>query len=181
MTETGSHRSIGIGEAARYAWTLLPHAPTPMRCKRRYGERYHGWYHRKRRPQSCLHLARAIRPIASWMCALALSRRASIQPCALAMRPGDDALDFTFDEIGGGPLVYISLGTMSNVHPLFFRSACEAFAGYPARFILAVGQQASVADLGPITAHFAVRRYALPLALLQRTGIHHAWRHDQRA
>ena len=69
----------------------------------------------------------------------------SIDP---AMRAGDDPLDFAFDGIDGidgiddGLLVYISLGTISNVNPLFYRTAFEAFeafGGCPARFILAVG------------------------------------------
>ncbi len=60
------------------------------------------------------------------------------------------------------------------MNPLFYRTAFEAFeafGGCPARFILAVGRQIDLADLGPIPTNFVVCRYAPQLAILQRAHV----------
>jgi MGT family glycosyltransferase len=164
----GSQRSIGVGELARYVWTALPHASALMRWKRRMARRYGKDVVGGITEYGDLNLvftSREFHPPNRFVDERFRFVGPSIDP---AMRAGDDALDVDFDELGDGPLVYISLGTISNVNPQFYRTAFEAFGGYPARFILAAGRQTNLAGLGPIPANFVVRQYAPQLAILQR-------------
>jgi hypothetical protein len=164
----GSQRSIGGGEMARYIWTALPHVPALMRWKRRmiqqYGKDVVGGI-TEYGDLNLVFTSREFHPPNRFVDKRFRFVGPSIDP---AMRAGDDALDFASDEMGDGPLVYISLGTISNVNPLFYRMAFEAFGGYPARFILAAGRQTDLVGLGPIPANFVVRQYAPQLAILQR-------------
>ena len=164
----GSQRSVGVGEMARYIWTALPHVPALMRWKRRMTRRYGKGVVGGITEYGDLNLvftSREFHPPNRFVDERFCFVGPSIDP---AMRAGDDALDFAFNTIGDGPVVYLSLGTISNVNPLFYRTAFEAFGGYPARFILAAGQRTDLADLGPIPANFVVRQYAPQLAILQR-------------
>src|SRR5262245_29186569 len=164
----GSQRSVGAAEMARYIWTALPHVPALMRWKRRMARRYGKGAVGGITEYGDLNLvftSREFHPPNRFVDERFRFVGASIDPTA---RAGDDALDLAFDESGDGSLVYISLGTISNVNPRFYRTAFEAFGDYPARFILAAGQQTDLADLGPIPANFVVLRYAPQLAALQR-------------
>lgn len=76
-----------------------------------------------------------------------------------------------FDLAGQGPIVYISLGTIHSSHTLFFRTCFEAFAEYPARFILSVGEQTKLNELGPIPANFLVRPSVPQLDILHHTDV----------
>jgi MGT family glycosyltransferase len=164
----GSQRSIGAGELARYVWTALPHVPELMRWKRRMARRYGKDVVGGITEYGDLNLvftSREFHPPNRFVD----ERFRFVGPSIdLTMRAGDDAFDSTFDGIGDGPLVYISLGTISNVNPLFYRTAFEAFGGYPARFVLAAGRRTGLADLEPIPANFVVRQYAPQLEILQR-------------
>ena len=53
-------------------------------------------------------------------------------------------------EIPRQPLVYISLGTVVNDQPSFYRQCIAALADSPCRVILSVGEQVSPADLGAL-------------------------------
>jgi MGT family glycosyltransferase len=79
--------------------------------------------------------------------------------------------DFPFEALGQGPLVYISLGTIHSTHTAFYRSCFEAFADHPAQFILSVGKQTNIQELGPIPANFIVRPSVPQLEILERTDI----------
>jgi MGT family glycosyltransferase len=79
--------------------------------------------------------------------------------------------DFPFEALWQGPLVYISLGTIHSTHTAFYRMCFEAFADHPGQFILSVGKQTSLAELGPIPANFIVRPSVPQLEILQRAEI----------
>jgi len=164
----GSQRSIGLGEIARYIWTALPHAAALMswkrRMTRRYGKNIVGGI-TEYGDLNLVFTSREFHPPKRFVDERFRLVGPSIDP---ATRAGDLALDFPFDEMGGGAVVYISLGTISNVNPAFYRTAFEAFGGYPARFILAAGQHTNTAQLGAIPATFTVRPYAPQLEILQR-------------
>jgi MGT family glycosyltransferase len=79
--------------------------------------------------------------------------------------------DFPFEALGQQPVVYISLGTIHSTHTAFYRTCFEAFADHPAQFVVSVGKQTNIQELGPIPENFVVRASVPQLEILQRTDI----------
>src|SRR5690606_33072667 len=79
--------------------------------------------------------------------------------------------DFPFEQLSDGKKVYISLGTINHLDFAFYQAAFAAFAGYPAQFILSVGKNTNLADLGDIPANFIVRNYVPQLEVLQQVDV----------
>ena len=81
--------------------------------------------------------------------------------------------NFPWDELGADPLVYISLGTVFNNRPEFFRACMEAFGGQPLRVVMSVGRRVDLAALGPAPANFLLAAYVpVPIAkLLARSAL----------
>ncbi|MEM8857126.1 MAG: macrolide family glycosyltransferase [Chloroflexota bacterium] len=75
---------------------------------------------------------------------------------------------FLFDQLSEGKKVYISLGTINHLNTSFYQAAFEAFADYPAQFILSAGKNTDLASLGPIPQNFMVQHYVPQLDLLQK-------------
>ncbi len=80
----------------------------------------------------------------------------------------DEAL---FAELGEEPLVYVSLGTLFNARPDFFRACLEAFAGSHFRLLLSIGDKLDPDALGPLPANAVVRRSVPQLAVLSRARL----------
>ena len=74
---------------------------------------------------------------------------------------------FPFEELRQKPIVYLSLGTVHHTHTAFYHTCFQAFAEFPAQFILSAGRQAKMVDLGPIPANFIVRPSVPQLDVLQ--------------
>src|SRR3989442_8875280 len=87
---------------------------------------------------------------------------------ALRDEPGSD---FVASGLPSGPLIYVSLGTLFNQRPDFFRAAIEAFADRPEPLVLSVGNAVDIAALGPLRPNVFVRRFVPQLALLQRAAL----------
>ncbi len=83
-----------------------------------------------------------------------------------AIDPAAAAEPLPFDLPGRGPLVYISLGTIHNRAEPFYRQCFEAFADYPARFVLSAGKETDLPALGEIPPNFVVRPSVPQLAVL---------------
>ncbi len=64
------------------------------------------------------------------------------------------------------PTVYISLGSVDNQHPDFYRRCLAAFSGAPYRVILSVGERTDVSALGDIPANCIVAPHVDQLAVL---------------
>ena len=79
------------------------------------------------------------------------------------MRDGD----FPFYALGQRPAIYISLGTVHSTRSEFYRQCFEAFAGYPAQFILSAGTHTDMKELGAIPPNFIVRPFVPQLEVLQ--------------
>ena len=81
--------------------------------------------------------------------------------------------NFPWDELGADPLVYISLGTVFNNRPEFFRACMEAFGGQPLRVVMSAGRRVDLAALGPAPANFLLAAYVpVPIAkLLARSAL----------
>jgi MGT family glycosyltransferase len=84
-----------------------------------------------------------------------------------AINPQLHTDDFPFDALRQKPVVYLSLGTVHHTHTALYRTCFEAFAEFPAQFILSAGRQASTAELGSIPANFIVRPFVPQLDVLQ--------------
>ncbi|HEX8437767.1 macrolide family glycosyltransferase [Archangium sp.] len=88
-----------------------------------------------------------------------------------SIRPRGDAGDFPFAHLAGGPTLYISLGTIFNNWPEFYRMCFAAFGGTPWRVVLATGHAVNAAELGPIPDNFLVRPSVPQLEVLERTDV----------
>ena len=71
----------------------------------------------------------------------------------------------------GRKKIYISLGTVYNGNPRFYRSVIEAFAGHPAQVILSIGRQMALRDIGDVPDNFIVRPHVPQLKLLQHVDL----------
>ncbi|QGK69982.1 hypothetical protein GIY23_11020 [Allosaccharopolyspora coralli] len=69
------------------------------------------------------------------------------------------------------PLLYISLGTLFNDRPEFYRMCFEAFADSPWQVAISVGQSVAPSDLGEIPTNVEVRQYFPQLAVLERASV----------
>jgi MGT family glycosyltransferase len=63
------------------------------------------------------------------------------------------------------------LGTINNQNHDFYRMCFEAFADYPAQFILSAGQRTDLKALGTPPANFLVRNFVPQLDVLQRVEV----------
>jgi hypothetical protein len=75
---------------------------------------------------------------------------------------------FPFEQLQDGPKVYISLGTVNHLDLAFYQAVFTAFAHYPAQFILSVGKNTDIEQLGSIPDNFIVCNYVPQLDILQR-------------
>ena len=67
----------------------------------------------------------------------------------------------------GRKTVYISLGTVNNQHPDFYRNCLAAFRDTGYRVIMAVGGETDVESLGAIPANFEVAPFVDQMAVLE--------------
>ena len=69
------------------------------------------------------------------------------------------------------PTVYVSLGTVDNRHPDFYRNCLAAFADAPYRVILSVGERTDIAALGNIPANCTVAPRVDQMAVLAASDV----------
>ena len=72
---------------------------------------------------------------------------------------------------GESPLVYVSLGTLFNVDPTFFRDCFAAFADMDVRVIMSIGSTVSEASLGRPPANVSVHAFVPQLEVLQGASV----------
>jgi MGT family glycosyltransferase len=82
-----------------------------------------------------------------------------------------DSGDFPVGQLGDLPLILISMGTMYNDEPRFYRACFAAFGGAPYRVVLAIGHRIDAAKLGRPPENFLVREYVPQPALLARAQL----------
>lgn len=81
------------------------------------------------------------------------------------------ALDIPEAFLAGGPLVYVSLGTLFNNRPEFFRTVLRAFAGTNYRVVVSLGHHIRPEDLGTCPPNVWLRAYNPQLPLLERAAV----------
>jgi MGT family glycosyltransferase len=69
------------------------------------------------------------------------------------------------------PTIYISLGTVDNTHPDFYRNCLKAMDGQPYRAILSVGTDTDIAKLGEIPSNCLVYNTVDQIAVLQQADV----------
>ncbi len=160
----GSQGAIGLGTMLRFLWASLPHVPKLLRWRRRmaqeFGKENSGGI-TEYADLNIVFTSEAFHPKNSFVDGRFRFVGPSINP---ATRDGD----FPLAQFSDGPKVYISLGTVNNLDLAFYQAVFKAFADYPAQFILSVGKQTDIAQLGTIPDNFIVRNYVPQLDILQR-------------
>jgi hypothetical protein len=160
----GSQGAIGLGTMLRFLWASLPHVPKLLRWRRRmaqeFGKENSGGI-TEYADLNIVFTSEAFHPKNSFVDGRFRFVGPSINP---ATRDGD----FSLAQLRDGPKVYISLGTVNHLDLAFYQAVFRAFADYPAQFILSVGKQTDVAQLGMIPDNFVVRNYVPQLDILQQ-------------
>lgn len=87
------------------------------------------------------------------------------------IEPRHDAAPFPFEWLGDAPLIYISLGTIFNDRPDFFRACIEAFGNTRYRVVMAVGKRVRAEDFGVLPENMRAEEYVPQLELLPRTAV----------
>ncbi len=86
--------------------------------------------------------------------------------------PRHEANDFPFEKLSNErPILYISLGTVFNNWPDFFKMCFEAFSEQPWQVVLSIGRHVDPAILGPVPDNFLVSAYVPQLEILPRTQV----------
>lgn len=86
--------------------------------------------------------------------------------------PRHQATDFPLDQLRSErPLLYISLGTIFNNEPAFFKQCFEAFGESNYQVVLSRGKQVDPVALGLIPENFLVSPYVPQLDILSRASV----------
>jgi MGT family glycosyltransferase len=80
-----------------------------------------------------------------------------------ASRPCDDA--------AGGDVIYVSLGTLFNADPAFYRHCFEAFGDQNLRVVMSIGAAITEASLGTPPANIVVKPWVAQLDVLRRASV----------
>lgn len=85
---------------------------------------------------------------------------------------GVNDIPFPFDELAvDRPVVYVSLGTVFNNNPDFFRTCLAAFAGSDVQVVVSTGRRLHAQDLGPLPDNAIVCDYVPQQAILERSSL----------
>lgn len=82
----------------------------------------------------------------------------------------EERTPFPFERLTGQPLVYVSLGTLFNDRPEFFRACFEALGDLDVQVLLCRGKENAALDSLDAPANFLVRDYVPQVALLKRAA-----------
>lgn len=82
-----------------------------------------------------------------------------------------ESTDFDMAQLGTAPLVYISMGTVFNDLPDFYRACFAALADLPCQVVMPIGRNLDRKALGEPPVNFLVCTYAPQLQLLERAAL----------
>ncbi len=86
--------------------------------------------------------------------------------------PRRQATDFPLDQLSSTrPLLYISLGTIFNNEPAFFKQCVQAFGESDYQVVLSRGRQVDPTTPSPFPEHFLVSPYVPQLEILSRARV----------
>lgn len=78
--------------------------------------------------------------------------------------------DFPFEQLDGGPLVYVSMGTVLQSDS-FFHVCIEALADLNCQVVMSVGKHADLRQFADAPGNFIIRSYVPQLELLEHTSV----------
>jgi MGT family glycosyltransferase len=84
---------------------------------------------------------------------------------------GRPASDFPWDKVTGEPLIYASMGTVQNGAEHVFRTIAAACSGLGCQLVLSLGDNVSLASIGPLAGNCIAVRYAPQLDVLRRAAL----------
>jgi hypothetical protein len=81
-------------------------------------------------------------------------------------------MDFPWERLDPErPIIYLSLGTLYNNNPNFYRMVYAAFLDHPAQFILSLGGENRIMDTGAVPNNFIVQPNVPQLEVLQKAAL----------
>lgn len=81
------------------------------------------------------------------------------------------ALDVHLAEASATPRLYVSLGTIYNAQPDFYKLCFRAFGDQAYRVITSLGKDIAETELGPVPENFLLRSSVPQLAVLRQTDV----------
>lgn len=81
----------------------------------------------------------------------------------------EEPLDFAAD--AHRPLVLVSMGTIFNQHPDFYRICLKVFAELKVSAVMAVGEETDIASLGPVPHNVLIRHRLPQLSILKKASL----------
>ncbi|MEM7799165.1 MAG: macrolide family glycosyltransferase [Chloroflexota bacterium] len=163
----GSQGAIGWGTMAGLLWSALPYAPKLLRWRRHmavtFGPENSGGI-TEFADNNIVFTSKAFHPENQY-----IDQRFHFVGPSIDATTRDGVLTPDLQAaLDASKTVFISLGTINHMDLPFYQAAFEAFADYPARFILAAGKNSDPAALGPIPDNFVVKPYVPQLDVLRR-------------
>ncbi|NOK58961.1 MAG: glycosyl transferase [Chloroflexi bacterium AL-W] len=159
----GSQGAVGLGTMARFFWSALPHMPKLISWRRSmardFGKDHSGGI-TEYADLNIVFTSQSFHPKNNFIDGRFRFVGPSLEP---SLRDGD----FPFEQLHDEPKVYISLGTVHYLNTAFYRAVFKAFANQSAQFILSIGKNTDITQLGTTPNNFIVRNYVSQLAILQ--------------
>jgi len=87
-----------------------------------------------------------------------------------SMAPRRETTAFPWEQVTHRVVVYVSLGTLFNADPTFYRKCFDAFRGQDLQVILSNGTQIAMDTLGTSPPNFIVRAHVPQLEVLERAA-----------
>lgn len=86
--------------------------------------------------------------------------------------PRHETNDFPFERLNSEqPLIYISLGSLYNNQPEFYKQCFEAFSAWPEQIVMSTGKRTDISTFGPIPENFLLAPYVPQLDILPRARL----------
>lgn len=86
--------------------------------------------------------------------------------------PRHDSTDFPFERLDSQrALIYISLGSIFNNQPEFYKQCFEAFSTWPEQIVMSTGKRTETSTFGPIPDNFLLAPYVPQLEILPRARL----------
>ena len=87
-----------------------------------------------------------------------------------SMAPRRETAGFPWEQVTHHPMIYVSLGTLFNADPTFYRNCFDGFRDQNLQVILSTGTQVAMDTLGPTPRNFIVRTHVSQLEVLERAA-----------
>lgn len=88
-----------------------------------------------------------------------------------SLAPRSEAVGLPLAHLDGGRVAYVSLGTIYNERPDFFRACLEAFGGSEWRLVVSTGGWVDAEALGPVPENVLLKPWVPQLEVLARADV----------